>query len=333
MSPSRAFVPARPRAAAVTVFALAAGSLLLLASVVPPVAHGAPAAPQTFHLSQISKLLVGYNGDTDIQAMEIDFLNGGQNLFAGVSVAVYDSVGNPIATLGSFPSNLPNGLTTDFVLCATAKFRDTFGIQPDLVITPGIPVRTGQIAFRDDLGCLVNALAYGKVTVPLNGTTAAPSILPDLAYALVRTVNDAILPSCPLSEDAAARFEFRSGSAASPIAFRNNLRASVNVFSTLTGAETPVPAAPRVLVSPNPFGTTTRIEAPDWGPLTLHDVRGRLVRVLTCRPGGACPARAGRFVGAWDGTDESGKRLPSGIYLLRYEGSNGPVVRRLALVR
>ena len=329
MTPRRVSVLAPPR---LPIAALAAAWLVLLAPLSPRTARGAPEEPQAFHLAQISKLLVGYNGDTDIQAMEIDFLSGGENFVSGLTVAVYDSVGDPVATLGTFPATLPNGLTTDFILCATAKFRDTFGIQPDLVITPGIPVRTGQIAY-ESVGCLVNALAYGNVPVPLNGISAAPTLLPDLAYALVRTVNNGTAPSCPLTENAGARFQFRSGSSAAPITFTNNARQSVNVFSTVTGAETPPPAAPRIRVSPNPFRTSARIEAPDWGPLTIHDVRGRLVRVLTCLPGGACPGRAGPFEGSWDGTDEAGRRLPSGIYLLRHESPDGRVVRRVALVR
>ena len=335
MFPVRPVRPVLPRASTLApatciVFAV----LLAVPLLLPHDARGAPEEPQTFHISQISKLMVGYNGDTDIQAMEIDFLAGGQNLFAGVSIAVYDSTGDAIATLGTFPSNLPNGLATDFVLCATAKFRDTFGIVPDLVITPGILVRTGQITFEQPTcGPIVNSLAYGNVAIPLTGMTAAPAIFPNLAYALVRTVNSPTAPTCPLSENSGARFEFRSGSTTSPIVFRNNARNSVNVFSTLTGVETPPPAAPQVRVSPNPFTGLTWIEAPSWSPLTIHDVRGRLVRVLTCNPGGPCPARAGRFAGSWDGTDQNGRRVPSGIYLLRYQGSEGAVVRRVALVR
>jgi hypothetical protein len=295
-------------------------------------AIGAPEEGQAFHLTQVSKLLVGYNGDVDIQAVEIDFITAGENFFSGVSVVAYDSIGTVLGTLGTFGATLPNGLATDFALCATAKFRDTFGIQPDLIITPGILPRTGQIGYRT-AACLINSVAYGNSSVPVTGTGAAPILYPDLAYALVRTVSNGTLTSCPLAENSAARFEVKSGSAASPITFTNNARQTVTVFSTLTGTEITPPAAPAVRVSPNPFARSTRIEAPDWGPLTVHDVRGRLVRVLTCIPGGACPARAGKFAGTWDGTDRDGNRVPSGIYLLRYQGEAGTVVRRMAVVR
>jgi hypothetical protein len=84
-------------------------------------------------------------------------------------------------------------------------------------------------------------------------------------------------------------------------------------------------------VSPNPFRETTVIEAAGWQPLTIHDVRGRLVRVLTCS--GLCPGISGPYRGVWDGTDAQGRRLPSGVYFLKYAGAAGVAVRRIALLR
>ena len=73
--------------------------------------------------------------------------------------------------------------------------------------------------------------------------------------------------------------------------------------------------------------------APDWAPLTIHDIQGRLVRVLTCVAGGACPQVAGPYHGEWNGTDSHGHDVPSGIYFLRYVGRTGTVIKRIAITR
>jgi hypothetical protein len=297
-------------------------------------AHGDPESPAAFHLAEITKLMVGFNGDTDIQAVEIKMIGAGENFVTAMEIATYDGSGNLLATLGTFAASIPNGLTGDNILCATAKFRDTFGITPDLLITPGLLVTSGQVAYEKET-CRVNSLAYGNVPVPLlaSGPTAAPPLPSQGAAALVRTVDDATSPFCPLSENSGARFALRTGSPTNPIVFRNNARQTVNVFSTITGAEGSPPAHSALRASPNPSRGSTRIEAPDWGPLSIHDIQGRLVRVLTCAPGGACPAVAGPFRGEWDGTDIKGREVPSGIYFLRHVGRGGLVVKRIALIR
>jgi hypothetical protein len=314
-----------------TIVALGAAALTIL-STSPREASGDPQDPTAFHLNEITKLMAGFNGDATIQAVELKMLTDGENLVGGVSIRTYDAGGVLQATLGTFAGSIPNGTAGARILCATANFQATFGITADLTITAGIPATTGQVAFETGT-CRVNVLPYGAVTVPLGGPSAAPPLPTGGATVLVRTT-DSPTSFCPLSvpEDAAARFGVQSGSSGSPIPFQNNAGASVNVFSTVAAVD-PSPPAPGVLrVSPNPFRGTTRIEAPGWSPLTIHDVRGRLVRVLTCT--GACPAVAGPFRGEWDGTDARGEPVPSGVYFLRYAGPGGPaVIRRIALIR
>ncbi len=69
---------------------------------------------------------------------------------------------------------------------------------------------------------------------------------------------------------------------------------------------------------PNPMSRTTAIEfdVPKAGPVTvaIYDVRGRLVRILL-----AVRLDAGRKQVHWDCSDESGRRLESGIYFYRVE--------------
>ena len=83
---------------------------------------------------------------------------------------------------------------------------------------------------------------------------------------------------------------------------------------------------------PNPFNPLTRItfELGKAGPvdLAVYDLRGLRVRTLMT---GERPAGPGEFF--WDGTDDRGRALPSGIYLYRLSAPVGDVSRKMTLVR
>ena len=282
----------------------------------------------TFHLIEINKILTSHNSDPLIQAVELRMQSGGQNQLTNLAIRSYDAAGVLLATHGTFsgPTPAAGALTDRKLLCATAGFAAQFGITPDLVITAGIPLATGQVVF-ETLGCMVNAIAYGDVTAPKNGTTSAPAIPSGLAYVLTRTVNNGTVPSCPLGENAAAKFVIRSGSTASPVPFSNNAGTTVNVLSTLTGVDDapPVTAAPRAY--PNPFRGSVRIEASSASWIGVFDVRGALVRVVH-RAGSAAS-----FRGEWDGRDGNGQPAPAGVYFGRYGQGAGAPISRVALLR
>lgn len=70
--------------------------------------------------------------------------------------------------------------------------------------------------------------------------------------------------------------------------------------------------------APNPFRgmTTLQFELPRSGPtrLAIYDLGGRLIRTLLDEE-----MPAGRFDASWDGSDESGRKVSSGVYLYRLE--------------
>ena len=133
------------------------------------------AVPQeVFQLVEISKLMVGYNDNTSIQAVELRMIALAENHVVGASIAVYDAAGDFVGNLGTFPGDVPNGAVSDRLLCATAAFRDAFSITPDLLIAAGLLTETGQVSF-EKAECLVNSLAYGNVDLPLTGFTVAIS--------------------------------------------------------------------------------------------------------------------------------------------------------------
>lgn len=285
-------------------------------------------ATATFHLVEINKVMAGYEGDATVQAVELRMLAAGENFVNTASIKVYDAGGNPVSILGTFAADLPSAgsVAGAKILCATNAFATRFGITPDLVIAPGIPETTGQVSFEKSI-CFVNAVAYGAVTTFKNGASAAPPLPTSGAPVLVRTVNDATVPSCPLGEDAAARFQLTTGSPSSPVIFTNYAGQSVSISSTVTAvAASTAPAAFRM--GPNPFRSSAVIEGARARRITIFDIRGRMVRELLAPSGGA-------FANAveWRGDDGRGSPVPSGIYFVRFEGDDGVQIRRLAVIR
>jgi hypothetical protein len=104
--------------------------------------------------------------------------------------------------------------------------------------------------------------------------------------------------------------------------------------STATNAgDGGAPTATRLLAAwPNPFNPATRVAfdlaKPGRARLRIHDVAGRLVRVLADE---ALPA--GRHERRWDGRDEEGRPLASGLYLCRLETRDHASAQRLLLLK
>jgi hypothetical protein len=96
----------------------------------------------------------------------------------------------------------------------------------------------------------------------------------------------------------------------------------------------PAPAAGFALSpnAPNPFRTSTRIpfELVRAGRVTLavYDVAGRRVRVLFAGSRGA-----GADQVEWDGRDDAGRAVASGVYFCRLDAGSHSETRRMVLVR
>ncbi len=97
--------------------------------------------------------------------------------------------------------------------------------------------------------------------------------------------------------------------------------------------DTPVVAPLRVAARPNPFNPRTEIifSLPQAGKIKLdiHDARGHLVRRLVSDQ----PYGAGDNSVFWDGTDNAGRSLPTGLYLVRVRSGRTSVTGKLTLVR
>ncbi|MCB1184429.1 trypsin-like serine protease [bacterium] len=107
----------------------------------------------------------------------------------------------------------------------------------------------------------------------------------------------------------------------------------LRVTSTVGVAEGDVPSRVGIAgVYPNPFNprTTIRYGLPRAGDvrLTVHDATGRLVRTLA-----ADRAGAGWREAVWNGLDDGGRRVASGVYFARLVAGGETAVRPMTLVK
>lgn len=102
-----------------------------------------------------------------------------------------------------------------------------------------------------------------------------------------------------------------------------------------TDAPAPVVDTTRILApSPNPFNprTSITVDVPsgeDLVSLVIYDSRGRTVRRLL----DDVRVEAGRTAFTWDGADDRGEALPSGVYHFRLNSRTGSTVQKGVLVR
>ncbi len=106
----------------------------------------------------------------------------------------------------------------------------------------------------------------------------------------------------------------------------------VTAIDDITDPIPSVPEAVRLLAVPNPFNpqTTVKFDLP-WDSqvkLDVFDVRGRRVRTLTDER-----MTAGSHGVTWDGRDDAGRSLASGVYLARLATDRRATTARLVLVR
>ncbi|MGD8395589.1 MAG: FlgD immunoglobulin-like domain containing protein [Candidatus Eiseniibacteriota bacterium] len=113
----------------------------------------------------------------------------------------------------------------------------------------------------------------------------------------------------------------------------DNLRVCPVETTGIDRATRSLPATSRLDQNrPNPFNPSTSIafELAAAGPtrLEIFDIAGRQVRALV---DGQLPAGAHRVT--WDGTDQGGRRVASGVYVYRLETAGTTVARRMIVLK
>ena len=180
---------------------------LLLAFVVATSAlllSGGSVADAAFHCMRIHAVVGGFNGDNNIQYVELRMNLGGQTLISGHAIQFFDATGTLKATF-TFPSGITNGSTGDSILVGTSEFNsnvtggasnftftgaNTVGANGGDALHP-VQVPGGTVVFAGagtDFNCLlgpppVDSVAYGGATA-MFGTAAVALPNPGTALAL-----------------------------------------------------------------------------------------------------------------------------------------------------
>jgi hypothetical protein len=113
---------------------------------------------------------------------------------------------------------------------------------------------------------------------------------------------------------------------------------NAGVVNETNGVYVPVSRAELGQNYPNPFNPVTRIEY--WVPegprpgqranvnVIVYDVTGARVKTLV-----SGPKTSGHYVAQWDGLDDRGARVSSGIYFYRMTSGNFSAVRKMVLLK
>lgn len=206
---------------------------------------------------------------------------------------------------------------------------------------PCVPLSPGSIAIRCDIPFASDTLLYienqnvTRILVDLNGyafkLAADPSEVArsNNAFPIPRegaiTVNigayirpdDNVIELSPQGP---------SGSTIPRVIIANVLLAGQTVAYAVEGLQ-PLPDRLRLLHSyPNPFASSASLvyTIPDDRTtgvpvrLTIHDILGRLVRVLVDDR-----RYPGTFTAVWDGTTASGAPVAAGVYIAQFLGADG----------
>jgi len=83
---------------------------------------------------------------------------------------------------------------------------------------------------------------------------------------------------------------------------------------------------------PNPFNPTTTIEysiqKSEYVRLFIYDVLGQRVKTLVDRP-----QQSGWFRVTWDGTNDLGEKVSSGLYLCQFRSSPNILIKKMTLIQ
>jgi hypothetical protein len=118
--------------------------------------------------------------------------------------------------------------------------------------------------------------------------------------------------------------------ATSPLAFRGAINEGLPLIFATEGYVAPPAKMLSVVAAPNPFNSKVMLRLTVPGTervtVTIHNTTGQLVRTLLS------DARATSVVG-WDGKDQYGADVATGVYLYRVSTVSGSLVGKLVMLR
>jgi hypothetical protein len=218
-------------------------------------------AEASFHCMRIDALMAGFNGNSNVQYLELRQRVGGQNLVGGHKVRFYDA-SNTLKATFTFPNTATNNLASDSILVATSEFNAnanggaadfTFSLANTVASNGGDalhPVQSpgGKMVWAGEVGdfnCAGGAppsdsVAYGSFSGPVDFGTAALA-LPNPSDNRALVVSNLGAPTnnsteYSLQAVATSTFSVPVGNLASdPNTPRNNMRAVLQLQASVGG--------------------------------------------------------------------------------------------------
>jgi serine protease len=174
-----------------------------------------------------------------------------------------------------------------------------------------------------------SAIDNGNKLRFLRGLTSVPTTTAPDDWSMVCSAGPLDLPS---SGDLTVAFAMVHGATLEDfLANVDAARAAYNPMTPVT-EDLPVKMFRLDQNAPNPFNPQTvltfEVAVPGRVSLAIYDVAGKLVRTLVddSRP-------VGRHEATWNGTDDSGQRVSSGVYFAKYRGGDQEQTRKMTMVK
>lgn len=126
----------------------------------------ATCAMGSFHLMQIEQVMLGWNGDTTAQAVQLRMRSAFQNQVTSGRLVVRDAAGlNPIV-VRDFTTNVAVSTNGSRILIASANFlnKTTPGMTADFSMANTVPasyIAAGRLTFEQDNGTILWSLSWG----------------------------------------------------------------------------------------------------------------------------------------------------------------------------
>ncbi len=299
-------------------------------------------AHATFHLMQIEQVIAGVDGDNTVQAIQLRMRSSFQNLVQFTRLVAWDASGANPVVVSDLGSSVPNEGVGVRILIASAGFAGATNptASPDFTMDNLIPasyLAAGSLTFENDAGTIV----YWRLSLGGGGYTGSNSgsldndadgdFGPPFAGPFPSGDTQAVDfqgSATAMSTTNAANYALTGGDAV----FTNNAGQSFTVESSVSGAGSVAFGDWLGQNRPNPFNPSTEIvfSLANDGPaaLVIYDVRGRLVVTLANADFQAGPHRL-----AWDGRDENGAPVASGVYFYHLTSASGVQTRKMVLTK
>jgi hypothetical protein len=217
---------------------LASVCILIIALALPR------ASPAVFHLAVIDEIMTSYDGDPNVQFVEIRMLAGSQQLVSDTVLGAFDASGSFIGDVLIVPGDVANGGAGVRWVMGTAAFQAASGLAPDFSMSAGLPTGGGMVCWgapgifppapgswdHTDPVKYVDCVAYGSYSGPSNVLVGGPTPLDADGHSLVR-----------ISETNDNLSDFACGDPAGPV---NNLGGSAALAATTPCPSSAIPVLP-----------------------------------------------------------------------------------------